>query len=166
MLDDLSTELEDRIFGAKLTLDRAEALNQCEQQLRALLDEDAVARAMEFLRGPLEPDTQLLIPSPEDKEQRTSIHKCFKTYVADMVSTETFSDASGKYIRVKPGKSTDKRVQWPPGCPEFLQFALYKENIDTPAAVNALARNVRCNQDNVGFAGTKDKRAVTTQVSS
>lgn len=164
MLDDMSTDLQEQVFGATLTLDREEALAQCEQQLATLLDAGTVARVMEYLRGSLDADSELLIPSPEDKSQRTDIHKCFKAYLANVVSTETFSDSTGKYIRIKPGKSKDKRVQWPAGCPEFLKFALYKENIDTPAAINALARNVRCNQDNVGFAGTKDKRAVTTQV--
>ena len=165
-LTDTSTSLEEEIFGTELNLDRDESLVQCEERLTALVDEATVARVMDFLRGPLDHGSELLIGSPEDKAARTDIHQCFKTYTPKLVSTETFSDATGKYIRIRAGKSKDRRKQWPSGVPDFLRFVLYKENIDTPGAINALAKTLRCNQDNVGFAGTKDKRAVTAQVRS
>ena len=53
---------------------------------------------------------------------------------------------------------------WPSDRPPFLRFALYKENQDTMSAVSQLCRQLHLTHtDAVGYAGTKDKRACTTQ---
>lgn len=46
---------------------------------------------------------------------------------------------------------------------EFLYFHLYKENKDTMDAVNAIQRTLRLKNKNFGYAGTKDRRAITVQ---
>ena len=48
----------------------------------------------------------------------------------------------------------------------IIECYLYKENIDTIQAVNLIAKHLRINQKRIGFAGTKDKRAFTTQLIS
>lgn len=40
---------------------------------------------------------------------------------------------------------------------------MLKENMDTQAALTIISRMVHCHMKNFGFAGTKDKRGVTTQ---
>ncbi|KAJ8598244.1 hypothetical protein CTAYLR_005498 [Chrysophaeum taylorii] len=68
--------------------------------------------------------------------------------------------------RVRVFRSTKKeqrsrRNRWPRGKPKHVRFALYKENADTMECASLLSRFLRCKK--VGYAGTKDKRAVTTQ---
>lgn len=46
---------------------------------------------------------------------------------------------------------------------DYLHFTLYKENKDTMDAVNQLGRIVKVRSNNIGFAGTKDRRAATVQ---
>eukprot|EP00271_Cylindrocystis_brebissonii_P012901 TRINITY_DN32409_c0_g1_i1.p1 TRINITY_DN32409_c0_g1~~TRINITY_DN32409_c0_g1_i1.p1 ORF type:complete len:1158 (+),score=223.73 TRINITY_DN32409_c0_g1_i1:246-3719(+) len=46
---------------------------------------------------------------------------------------------------------------------KYLQFHLYKENVDTQHAIGILARQLGVQTKCFGFAGTKDKRAVTVQ---
>jgi tRNA pseudouridine13 synthase len=48
-------------------------------------------------------------------------------------------------------------------APRVLSFVLTKENTDTGAALAVLASLLRCGPRALGFAGTKDKRGVTTQ---
>jgi tRNA pseudouridine13 synthase len=65
------------------------------------------------------------------------------------------------------GKSKGKgrrREQWPTGVGKHLQFTLLKSNIDTMRAVQSLAELIRCRESSIGFAGIKDKRAVTAQL--
>ncbi|EFW98611.1 pseudouridine synthase [Grosmannia clavigera kw1407] len=51
----------------------------------------------------------------------------------------------------------------PPRKGPYLHFTLYKENKDTMEAINHLARMMKMKSVNFGFAGTKDRRAATTQ---
>ncbi|CAK7211898.1 multisubstrate pseudouridine synthase 7 [Sporothrix curviconia] len=46
---------------------------------------------------------------------------------------------------------------------KYLHFTMYKENKDTMEAINFLARMIKVKSSSFGFAGTKDRRAATTQ---
>ncbi|KAK4169311.1 pseudouridine synthase [Cladorrhinum sp. PSN259] len=46
---------------------------------------------------------------------------------------------------------------------DYLHMTLYKENKDTMDAINTIARLLKIKSSNFGFAGTKDRRAATTQ---
>ncbi|XP_011621650.1 multisubstrate pseudouridine synthase 7 isoform X1 [Amborella trichopoda] len=52
---------------------------------------------------------------------------------------------------------------WPKDIGKFLRFHLYKENKDTQEALAIIGKMLGIQQRSFGFAGTKDKRAVTTQ---
>ncbi|KAL1131970.1 hypothetical protein AAG570_011581 [Ranatra chinensis] len=54
-------------------------------------------------------------------------------------------------------------MSWPKGRGKYLHFTLHKENIDITEAVNTLAKLLRTKPNNITYAGTKDKRAKTTQ---
>jgi tRNA pseudouridine13 synthase len=47
---------------------------------------------------------------------------------------------------------------------DYTHFTLEKTNWDTIRAISALSRAVGVSRKRFGFAGTKDKKAVTTQV--
>lgn len=49
---------------------------------------------------------------------------------------------------------------------EHLHFTIYKENKDTMEVVTFLARQMKMNAKQFGFAGTKDRRGVTVQRAS
>lgn len=55
------------------------------------------------------------------------------------------------------------RQEWPSDRPPYLRFALYKENCDTLFAADKLSQLLGVNRGDLSYAGTKDKRACTTQ---
>ncbi|EGD73637.1 hypothetical protein PTSG_12299 [Salpingoeca rosetta] len=46
---------------------------------------------------------------------------------------------------------------------QYCHFTLCKENMDTNACVRLISRKLRCKPKELSYAGTKDKRAITTQ---
>ncbi|XP_019624819.1 PREDICTED: pseudouridylate synthase 7 homolog [Branchiostoma belcheri] len=102
----------------------------------------------------------------EDKEQRTRVHHAIKELFSELQS-ETLEVGDTKVIRVRYGKGSQARVQkrfkWPKGRPDYCQFVLYKENLDTMDAINLLAMKLRVRPGFFAYAGTKDKRAITVQ---
>ncbi|XP_058738635.1 multisubstrate pseudouridine synthase 7 isoform X1 [Vicia villosa] len=126
-----------------------------------------------------------IVLSPDsDKSHRTAVHIFFRENFKFLVTdTVDGPDASSKCIRVRlnSGKSNNrdknsrKRKErdskpydsrgsenWP-DAGKFLRFHLYKENKDTQEALGVLGHMLGIRSKSFGFAGTKDKRAVTTQ---
>ncbi|GAX77362.1 hypothetical protein CEUSTIGMA_g4808.t1 [Chlamydomonas eustigma] len=58
----------------------------------------------------------------------------------------------------------DVRLPWTGGDCQYTQFVLYKENMDTQVALGLVAQHLHVSQQVFGFAGTKDKRGVTSQL--
>ncbi|CAM0883423.1 unnamed protein product [Alopecurus aequalis] len=54
-------------------------------------------------------------------------------------------------------------VTWPYHLGKYLRFHLYKENKDTQEALRVIGKMLGLQPRSFGFAGTKDKRAITTQ---
>ena len=139
--------------------------------LAALAGGDAdVVEAIERVLSGADPGPAALPPC-SDKAARTAQHQYARRLGA---ATDTDGAGPAMHVRVwKAGGSRkrardgggrqDSRNVWPAGRPRFCRFALYKENCDTMAVVGALARALRCKASSVGYAGTKDRRAVTTQ---
>ncbi|KAI1609389.1 pseudouridine synthase [Exophiala viscosa] len=66
------------------------------------------------------------------------------------------------------GKPNDKgqrpgKLGWLDRGGEYVHFTLYKENKDTLEIISALTRQLRTTNRTFQFAGTKDRRAVTSQ---
>ena len=55
------------------------------------------------------------------------------------------------------------RTRWPPNRGNYCKFVLFKENRDTLDAVNCIAKFFKMKPTGFQFAGTKDRRAVTSQ---
>lgn len=139
--------------------------------LAALAGGDAdVVEAIERVLSGADPGPAALPPC-SDKAARTAQHQYARRLGA---ATDTDGAGPAMHVRVwKAGGSRkrardgggrqDSRNVWPAGRPRFCRFALYKENCDTMAVVGALARALRCKASSVGYAGTKDRRAATTQ---
>ncbi|CAK7198875.1 multisubstrate pseudouridine synthase 7 [Sporothrix eucalyptigena] len=63
----------------------------------------------------------------------------------------------------RDGRSRNAKSKPIKGEGKYLHFTLYKENKDTMEAINYLARMLKIKASSFGFAGTKDRRAATTQ---
>ncbi|CAL9757451.1 unnamed protein product [Musa acuminata subsp. burmannicoides] len=134
-----------------------------------------------------ESDASPIVLSPDpDKSHRAEVHNFFKRNFKFLVTdTVEESEGSSKCIRVrfssgkgggmskrgmkrkdtKDDKPFDSRgsKNWPEHIGKFLRFNLYKENKDTQEALGLIGKMLGVHQRSFGFAGTKDKRAVTTQ---
>lgn len=149
-------------------------------------DADCAQKVMTLLtahneRRPCE-DKYITLPAL-DKEQRRSIHNWIREslycaradtlndririwhvmFEKEMPNYEAFSKTPkrGHDNRNQQPNSKRNKRSWPEDRPEFLQFVLYKENMDTTTAAKELSR--KGSKARIGFAGMKDKRGVTAQ---
>ena len=115
----------------------------------------------------------IMLPASGDKAARTAVHAWFKQPGMPNVSTETVTGKDGSstirlsyHVQGKKRKrdgGRQERDTWPSAAEPFCRFALYKENMDSGAALALLSRSLHCAPGSLGTAGTKDKRAVTVQ---
>ncbi|TYZ66296.1 hypothetical protein PybrP1_010382 [[Pythium] brassicae (nom. inval.)] len=156
-----------------------------EQFLLRILDEQAAAaQTLRVDRKPGAAPQQQPLSEPEPapfffpeidaKESRTAVHASIREFADSLVVSDTVPGANGGagLIRVrratvggKKRKDVDQRGKnaWPPGRPDHLQFVLYKRNLETNSVMGQLAKAMGVSVAAFGYAGTKDKRGVTTQ---
>ncbi|KAI1330438.1 pseudouridine synthase [Xylariaceae sp. FL0255] len=114
------------------------------------------------------------IPPTADKAQRSQVHTEIRRIFNGKIDTITDSDGSIKASPIRGGgQQWGNRARQGPrnnrgnpsqsGGGPFLHFTLYKENKDTMEAINHIARVLRLPPKLFGAAGTKDRRAVTSQ---
>lgn len=125
-----------------------------------------------------DPEQQLKPATTEpidEKYTRGQLHQEIRRIFQSKIDTTTNGDGGivATAIREKPrGKKRnrggrDNRDNRPrkaagPLAP-FLHFTLYKDNRDTMDAVTQIARMTRGKPQQIGYAGTKDRRASTAQ---
>ncbi|PHU09981.1 hypothetical protein BC332_21841 [Capsicum chinense] len=130
-------------------------------------------------------DESIVLSPSADKSHRTAIHNFFKEKLKFLV-TDTIDgiEDQSKCVRVRLNKGgnngrgrnsrkrkerDDKRYDsrgsdsYPGHLGKFLRFHLFKENKDIQEALNVIAKMLGIQSRSFGFAGTKDKRAVSTQ---
>ncbi|KAG6000884.1 hypothetical protein E4U21_004936 [Claviceps maximensis] len=104
----------------------------------------------------------------DDKAKRAQLHgevrRIFKSRIDTTTGPEGAIVASYVAPRKNAKKSRNRRAQ-PDDEPvgQFLHFTLYKDNRDTMDAVSQISRLMRIKPQLIGYAGTKDRRASTTQ---
>ncbi|UYV76363.1 PUS7 [Cordylochernes scorpioides] len=98
-----------------------------------------------------------------DKAARKAIHQAIRQNYSHLMS-DTREEEGRKVIVAQPqGNPKGQRSQWPPTRGNYLHFILYKENLDTMDAIAKIAGHIRMNPSSFSYAGTKDRRAKTTQ---
>ncbi|XP_076468896.1 pseudouridylate synthase 7 homolog [Babylonia areolata] len=111
------------------------------------------------------------IPAGDDKSWRLRLHRAVKAAFPN-IETRTEDKEGSKVItamlkdKVKGrGGGREKDLEWPSSCrtSRFCRFTLYKENKSTMQAIHAIAKFLRVKENKFSYAGTKDKRAKTTQ---
>lgn len=98
-----------------------------------------------------------------EKNERTLIHHTIKEIFNEITSTTVDKDDE-KFIKcTKQNKRNDRRTKWL-WPHEYTYFLMHKDNIDTMQAVSLLAPLLNgARASSITYAGTKDKRAKTTQ---
>ncbi|KAL4035777.1 hypothetical protein IC575_004484 [Cucumis melo] len=130
-------------------------------------------------------DISPIVFSPDtSKTHRTAVHNFFKKFKFLVTDTIDGPDSSSKCVRVRVdsgvqnnrGRFSKKRKErgdkpfdsrgsdnWPEHVGKFLRFHLYKENKDTQEALGLIGKMLGIQTRSFGFAGTKDKRSISTQ---
>ena len=102
----------------------------------------------------------------KSKEERFTLHKTIQR-LCPMLDTNTCNAAEGatekKFIQILPKKVNTDPNKWPRDRPKHLIFNMCKEGCDATAIFGQMAKYLRVHNSNFKVAGTKDKRAVTTQ---
>ncbi|CAH8482580.1 unnamed protein product [Schistosoma turkestanicum] len=115
-------------------------------------------------------DTEVLkIKAPDDKTERTQIHQAIRALFPSLEST-TLKEGSENIIvvhrknhpEVKGSRSRERTNGMTKSTP-YCHFVLYKEGKDTLSAIQVLSRFLHVGPSIFSFAGTKDRRAITTQ---
>jgi tRNA pseudouridine13 synthase len=107
------------------------------------------------------------IPLPADKAARRAIHAAVRA-ASPLLESETTAASIKVSIISGKGAKRPRPGAWRGGTasaaqPPYLHFTLHKVNMDTTNAVAALAHAMGVRPRAFAFAGTKDKRAATTQ---
>lgn len=136
--------------------------------LKQFIDEEQIQKIQELAdaseEGKIEPI--VIDVTDYDKEKRAKLHRSLKALHGKKVFNETVTDSKldKKFIYVKKSKKNDQQRalgwRWPH---DFTCFVLHKENIDTLQAIAALSHQLKMKPALFAYAGTKDKRAKTSQ---
>ncbi|KAK2064188.1 tRNA pseudouridine synthase D [Colletotrichum caudatum] len=118
-------------------------------------------------------------PVMDEKDNRSQLHQSVRRIFNSTIDTTT--DPTGAIVaRVVPPRGKGKGMRGgrdnnnnnnkqkkpkahAPGQGEYLHFTLYKENRDTMDALHQISKALRIKPQAIGTAGTKDRRAATTQ---
>lgn len=100
-----------------------------------------------------------------DKSKRTQVHQFIRGLrFKPALCSDTTEDGRVRVRVKKLAHNADRRdPQWSKGNPQYVRFILHKINIDTIQAIDRVCNMLRVPTTRAGFAGTKDKRAVTSQ---
>ncbi|KAF8927357.1 pseudouridine synthase [Dissophora ornata] len=161
--------------------ERAQAKEEAEQVNKEMPDEDKLKELAPLLGDDVEVleqikkmldsygnDLEFVNLKPvEDKAKRTEIHKLVKERFSGRMISETVEGT----MRLRMHKKKDnfdtrgkvKTDIWKELGGEFCRFCLFKENRETMEAVNFLTSSLRVPGKVFTFAGTKDRRGVTSQ---
>ncbi|XP_028026407.1 pseudouridylate synthase 7 homolog [Bombyx mandarina] len=101
------------------------------------------------------------------KEERTKMHDAVKKAFGDSIVSSTVNIDGKKFMRFekyRKGVYVDRRIKWV-WPEEYVHFIVHKENCDTMEAAGKIAARLRLNvkPTMLGYAGTKDRRAKTSQ---
>lgn len=105
--------------------------------------------------------------SIDDKMQRTNLHQTIRRVFGGKIVTTTGDDDAIilKFSSTsKDARNVQRGPDWRALGGEYLQFVLYKENRDTMDAVSYIAKMTKQHTRKFAYAGTKDRRGVTTQL--
>uniref|UniRef100_T1GFX9 Uncharacterized protein n=1 Tax=Megaselia scalaris TaxID=36166 RepID=T1GFX9_MEGSC len=149
-------------------------LTSTKEEFKDVVTEDIWSKIEEMVKFNPNKSSESEFPAPIDikvndlsKEKRTQIHKLVKQTFNNKIISSTVNppDSEDKFIRIsraKGGKG-DNRNRWT-WDGDYVHFIVRKENIDTLQAASEIANALKLRPSQVNYAGTKDKRGITTQM--
>ncbi|CBX99467.1 similar to pseudouridine synthase TruD/Pus7 [Plenodomus lingam JN3] len=168
--------------------DREELSEQDRTTLHSIFGEDTTKLLLALVRQVRKGGNKkakefkaVIAPPITDKERRTEAHKCLRRIFPNLLESTMEPDQS---IRIKATPPAERggrakggnqgrrdpaagrqrgQTRWEDLGGDFLHFTLYKENKDTMEVVSFLGSKLNCGPKGFGFAGTKDRRACTSQ---
>lgn len=107
----------------------------------------------------------------DDKDHRKRIHMYFKCHFQGRLVTDVVAPSSHFRVSLKKAgtgrpDSYDHRNNQGPNDPKpvpFLEFTLWKDGLDTMEAIQILSKRLLMPAKSFSYAGTKDRRSVSTQ---
>ncbi|XP_041349931.1 pseudouridylate synthase 7 homolog isoform X2 [Gigantopelta aegis] len=129
------------------------------------ISEMHIAEIQKLVEG-RDPKASYFIKVDSDKEARKRIHLAIKKRFPQVNSNTEKQEGEESCIKISlKSKGGDQRSEstWPPNRGAYCHFVLYKEGIGTMDAVNLMAKFLRTKTNVFQYAGTKDKRAKTSQ---
>jgi hypothetical protein len=163
-------DLERSLFPvAELGMDVDTLIVEFMSILRAVIPEISAEREAEitlFLQNSCDKtedcQAEFHLAACPGKEVRTAIHQLIKKYFQQYIDSDTANREGIQWVRLLPkhkSKQQSNRVrrapQWPKDVPDYLQFKMLKENIDTMTALNYVTKALRIKQDALVLLGPK-----------
>ncbi|KAF8948575.1 multisubstrate pseudouridine synthase 7 [Haplosporangium gracile] len=167
--------------GIRLREEQLQAKEDAEQANREMGDEAKLVELAAVLDNDEETMTQVKkmldsygndvefvnLKPQDDKAKRTMIHKVVKERFSGRMVSET-ADGTMRLRMHKKKDDFDRRGKvkydaWKDLGGEFCRFCLFKENRETMEAINHLTSTLRVPGKVFTFAGTKDRRGITSQ---
>ncbi|KAL6778573.1 hypothetical protein ACKKBF_B15330 [Auxenochlorella protothecoides x Auxenochlorella symbiontica] len=135
------------------------------QKLESATGNPASPDILDFLErvknGSVPPSERIHLGPFQDKAQRTAVHGIFKAWPT--LATETGAEGSIE-LGLGGGKGIKRRrSEWAGGDARYVKFTMYKENMESQAALSLLGSKLHVSAKVFGIAGTKDKRGCTCQ---
>jgi len=164
-----------------------EQWNSAQAGLTAVVGEDSSTKAITLLKywedesnaqDSTEYEKYFVLPAVADKDARRALHELIRSQLAFCALADTHEGRVriwhkrfektmpnyGKFVRNNNNNNSRRqKTKWPADRPDYLQFVMYKENMDTSFACKEVVRRVNQRKVRIGYAGMKDKRGVTTQ---
>ncbi|KAL5517364.1 hypothetical protein EMCRGX_G002901 [Ephydatia muelleri] len=137
--------------------------------LETVFSAEEVEKLTELSEAGEEGSGSVHIEAGENKDHRTKQHMAIRQHFPSLdskTSVESVGGAKKTIISVTKGargRGPQQRSHWPRDRPDYCWFVMYKENRDTLEAINLLSSLIRIKSSMFQYAGTKDKRAITTQ---
>ncbi|XP_071455236.1 pseudouridylate synthase 7 homolog [Hetaerina americana] len=134
----------------------------CLQDYNEILSKEVQAKLM-LLHGADYPEVEIEV-TEVSKDERKKIHEAVKNCFGSRLVSNTIDRGDKKFMVIGKPKGKQRVDGWPQGLGKFVHFVLYKENLDTMEAANVIAQKLRIPIGKFTYAGTKDRRAKTTQI--
>lgn len=139
-------------------------ISEYKEELVQLLGEELVDKIQELFHTGSKLESERAFT---DKDERTRIHRlCAKAW-NNRLDTQTtgenhlFVRLATRGTRSKGASNGESSKKAP-----FLKFTVYKENKETMEVASLMSKFLRIKPKDIAFAGTKDRRGVTTQAFS
>ncbi|KAK0180099.1 hypothetical protein PV327_005775 [Microctonus hyperodae] len=141
-----------------------------------ILEDDVVNKLTASIKTLNDPDSEInsfdFEVTDMSKEQRRVAHQLVKQNAS--IRSQTIEKDNKKFMSITKHNSSktdkyaqkyyrDTHVDWSQREGLYCHFLLHKVNLDTMDALNQLAMNSRSKSNSFSYAGTKDRRARTTQ---